>query len=238
MFTQKVAVAEGSHMQVTAAAFAGQHVLVQLRLKGVPQLLGYGLGVRADPPILRYRGRVDSVAYLGGSQAAVELDHELGDLFVFAEHLRGRQRGVVVEEEMGVDLLFEMKGAPRNVELELYEAFISKGAGRAWSVAELGTARVLPRSYALFPNYPNPFNPSTTIPLAIPPGIAGPASLVLFNILGQPVRTWRLRQREAGFYHVTWDGRDESGRSSGTGVYLVKLEARGFEQARKLLLVR
>ena len=111
LFAQKVEVAEGSHMEVTAEAFSGKHVVVQLRLKGVPQLLGYGLGVRADPPILRYRGRVDSVAYLGGPQTALELDHEMGDLFVFAEHLRGRQRGVEVEEEMGVDLLFEMKGS-------------------------------------------------------------------------------------------------------------------------------
>ena len=238
LFAQKVEVAEGSHMDVTAEAFGGRQVVVQLRLKGVPQLLGYGLGLRADPPILRYQGRVDSVAHLGGPQVALELDQILGDLFIFAEHLRGRQRGVEVDEMMGVDLLFEMTGAPRNVELELYEAYISKGTGRAWSVAELSAARVLPSSYALFPNYPNPFNPSTTIPLAIPPGMAAPASLVLYNILGQTVRTWQLAQREAGFYNVTWDGRDDAGRSSGSGVYLVRLDTPGFEQTQKLLLVR
>ncbi len=237
MFTQKMEVAEDSHMKVAADAM-GRHVVVRLRLTGVPQLLGYGLGVRADPPILAFRSRVDSVAYLGGPQAALQLDHEMGDLFVFAEHVQGRQPGVSIEDELGVDLLFEMKGAPRNIELQLYEAYVSKGAGRAWSVAELGTARVLPRSYALFPNYPNPFNPSTTIPLAIPPGMAGSASLVLYNILGQPVRTWKLDQREAGFHAVTWDGEDDAGRSSGSGVYFMKLEASGFEQTGKMLLVR
>ena len=52
------------------------------------------------------------------------------------------------------------------------------------------------------------------------------------------MRTWALQQREAGFYNVTWDGRSEDGYSSGSGVYLVKLDAAGFEQTRKLLLVR
>ncbi|MDP6700997.1 MAG: FlgD immunoglobulin-like domain containing protein [Candidatus Latescibacteria bacterium] len=96
----------------------------------------------------------------------------------------------------------------------------------------------MPHAYALYANYPNPFNPTTIIPLAIPAADAGPVALVIYNALGQVVRRWDLQGWRAGFHQVLWDGRDGRGRAVGSGVYLVQLAAGEFEQVRKVMLLR
>ena len=90
--------------------------------------------------------------------------------------------------------------------------------------------------YALYPAYPNPFNPSTTIPVALP--ASGEGLLEIYNVLGQVVRVWDLSGWSPGFHSVVWDGRDGAGRSVGSGAYLVRLRAGDFRQTRKLLLLR
>ncbi len=101
--------------------------------------------------------------------------------------------------------------------------------------------RPLPAASALLPNYPNPFNPSTTIPFQL----ARPAvvELRIYNVMGQLVRVLTLGELGAGYYDgrhsmATWDGRDHHGRPAASGVYLIQLRAGDFVAVRKSLLVR
>ncbi len=94
----------------------------------------------------------------------------------------------------------------------------------------------LPKTYQLMQNYPNPFNPSTVISYAMPR--EGPVSLVIYNILGQRVRTLIDNVRSAGQYEITWDGRDDAGQVVGTGVYIYELRAGGLAFAKKMLLLK
>ncbi|NOX36849.1 MAG: T9SS type A sorting domain-containing protein [Calditrichaeota bacterium] len=90
--------------------------------------------------------------------------------------------------------------------------------------------------FALHPNYPNPFNPTTTIRYALPR--AGDVTLVIYNSLGQKVHTLVNRHQPAGRYTVQWDGRDKSGRVVPAGIYFYSLKVGQFEQMRKMVLVR
>jgi len=238
--TQRIAVAEGSRVEVEAEAISANRVVVRLKLDGVKDLSGYGFSLAADPPILRYMGRVDS-ALFGGRGASLELAHE-GDVLAIGEHLRGRQSALDLSEGWEIALLFEMKGAPRNVELRVEEGYLGTGRGRMLRVEQEGSARIVPQVYALYANYPNPFNPSTSIPLAIPQWADGrrreAVSLTLFNALGQVVRTWDLSGWSPGFHSLNWDGRDGQGHAVASGVYLMRLRAGEFVQVRKALLLR
>ena len=80
-----------------------------------------------------------------------------------------------------------------------------------------------PVSFALGANYPNPFNPATTIPLAVP-AEAGDVDLTIYNVLGQPVRHVWNGPLAAGEHRLTWDGRDAQGQSVAAGVYLYRLQ--------------
>lgn len=90
----------------------------------------------------------------------------------------------------------------------------------------------LPQVFALNPNYPNPFNPTTAISYQLPE--AAEVQLIIYNLLGQKVTTLVSERQPAGYYTVQWDA---SGMVS--GVYLYKLQTdNGFSQTRKLVLMK
>ena len=98
---------------------------------------------------------------------------------------------------------------------------------------------MLPETFALFSNYPNPFNPRTVIEYAVPASGAGEAvRLEVYNIVGQRVRLLVDARQAAGFYRVTWDGTNEAGMPVASGVYVYRLQAGRFSQVRRMLLLK
>jgi hypothetical protein len=83
-------------------------------------------------------------------------------------------------------------------------------------------------------NYPNPFNPSTTVSYSLPE--AAPVRLTIYSVLGQKVRELVDAVQGAGVYRVAWDGRDGAGQSLAPGVYLYRLEAGQQVMVRKMVL--
>ncbi len=102
------------------------------------------------------------------------------------------------------------------------------------AVAEGMTA--LPQGFTLAPNYPNPFNPTTTLRFSLPQ--AGEAELSIYNLLGQRMATLVHGVQEAGPHVLQWNGRDDAGRELASGVYFYRLQAGGQVETRKLLLLR
>ncbi len=93
-----------------------------------------------------------------------------------------------------------------------------------------------PEDYALSQNYPNPFNPETFISFQLPE--TGHAVLRIFNVSGQEIRTLANGKYEAGYHSVRWDGRDWSGNSVSSGVYIYQLQAGSFIEVKKMSLLR
>jgi len=94
----------------------------------------------------------------------------------------------------------------------------------------------IPTKYELIQNFPNPFNPSTTISFVLPV-----TELVKFNIynnLGQKVRSLTNREFTAGTHQVYWDGLDEFGKEAPAGVYFYQIQAGSFQAANKMLLIK
>jgi hypothetical protein len=80
-------------------------------------------------------------------------------------------------------------------------------------------------------NYPNPFNPATTISYQLPE--SGPVALMVFDVLGRVVRTLVNQEQPAGRHTVTFDASDLA-----SGVYFYRMQAAGFAQTMRLLLLR
>ena len=86
-------------------------------------------------------------------------------------------------------------------------------------------------------NKPNPFNPSTTIQYELP-GVSR-VSLTIYDIAGRKVATLlKAKAQEAGRYEIVWDGRSDTGRNVGSGVYFCRLDTGRKEITRKLVLVK
>ena len=87
----------------------------------------------------------------------------------------------------------------------------------------------------LLGNYPNPFNPSTTISYALKDPV--PVELVIYNLKGQKVKTLLRENQSSGRYQVIWNGKDEGDRPVGSGVYYYVMKAGAYQSMRKMLLV-
>jgi len=120
--------------------------------------------------------------------------------------------------------------------------------------------------FVLLQNYPNPFNTSTIIPFTVTRSevngsrfiVNSPThttqqsvnssqlmvhsplhtTLVIYNILGEKVRTLVDEEKPPGEYRVMWDGKDETGKEVASGVYFCKLKVGDFSQSRKLVLIK
>ena len=88
----------------------------------------------------------------------------------------------------------------------------------------------------LYPNYPNPFNPSTTIKFAVPH--AGHVCLNVYDLAGHLIRTLVDEDLSANAYTVIWDGNDTIGQSVPSGAYFYRLTAGGYSETRRMVLVK
>ena len=109
--------------------------------------------------------------------------------------------------------------------------FLNQGVPATAIAAEMTAT---PTVFALGANYPNPFNPTTTIPVSVAAG-AGDVDLTIYNVLGQPVRHLWTGPLAAGEYRLAWDGRDAEGQPVATGVYVVRLHQGNQTRIRKMV---
>jgi len=108
--------------------------------------------------------------------------------------------------------------------------------GALWAEYEALEAQAVPAETRLDGNYPNPFNPSTTFRYSL--SEPGYVSLKVYNTLGQLVRTVVDQQQLGGHHETVWDGRNETGATVASGVYVYRMTAGSYVETRRMLLVK
>jgi hypothetical protein len=111
----------------------------------------------------------------------------------------------------------------------------AQGKNIVTSIYENGQP-LIPQVYYLNQNFPNPFNMSTRIQFGVPAQTK--VKIVLYNVLGQKVRTYDLGERVPGRYDITWDGMNERGKAVSSGIYFYRFESDKFTQTKKLVLIK
>ena len=94
----------------------------------------------------------------------------------------------------------------------------------------------VPTTYDLAQNFPNPFNPVTTINYQLPEEVY--VSIAIYSLLGVEVRELIAENQEPGDYSITWDGSDESGTKLASGIYFIHMKAGNFTSIRKMTLMK
>ncbi|MCY3668683.1 MAG: T9SS type A sorting domain-containing protein [Gemmatimonadetes bacterium] len=113
-------------------------------------------------------------------------------------------------------------------------AFVFLNQGVTAVTAIVAETTTTPSAFALGANYPNPFNPATTIPFAVL-AESGNVDLTIYNVLGQPVRQVWNGPLAAGEHQLTWDGDDTQGQPVAAGVYLYRLQVGDQTRIRKMV---
>jgi len=139
--------------------------------------------------------------------------------------------------EEGDELYFQINSFPVQI---LY------GGSAVWSqqhlkipvnlistITKIDNDNSIPQVFSLDQNFPNPFNPVTSIPFQIPR--KWHVTLTIYKLLGQKVNTIIDEMREPGKYNLEWNGQDDYGSAVSSGIYLYRLEAGDFVETRKLI---
>lgn len=129
--------------------------------------------------------------------------------------------------------------------LEIAENLFNEGGSQYFgkSNANKTNSEVdVPIQYALLGNYPNPFNPTTTISYALP--YQSSVDLVIYDIMGREVKAFSLPVQSSGYQTIIWDGTNGDGASVSTGVYLYRINIKSLEnkevfiKTSKLMLLK
>jgi hypothetical protein len=161
------------------------------------------------------------------SKMDVSYAAENGELRVLVYNIQDRAK---VAAGTGDILNVSTLGAG-TVELVSVEAASFMGGNLDATVA----AKIIPTEFALKQNFPNPFNPSTSMALDLPE--ASDYKLSIYNIAGQLVKTY-AGHSEAGTLTITWDGTSNVGGKVASGVYFYRAEAGKFNSTRKMVLMK
>jgi hypothetical protein len=95
---------------------------------------------------------------------------------------------------------------------------------------------LVPAAFSLAPNYPNPFNPGTTIEFSLPR--RSDVAVMVFDALGSEVIRLAEGKWEAGVHRIRWEGKDGSGRPAASGVYYCRFVVDGYAATRPMILLR
>jgi len=93
-----------------------------------------------------------------------------------------------------------------------------------------------PAEFRLYPNYPNPFNPVTTISYDLPE--EGYVELTVYNMRGEKVTTLLKNNQAAGSYKLNWDGTDRNGGIVSSGLYILRIASGSYSRTSKMVFIR
>ena len=94
----------------------------------------------------------------------------------------------------------------------------------------------MPAEFTLYRNFPNPFNPTTTLRYNLP--INAKVKLVIYDLLGRAIKTLVNRVEETGLKSVVWDGNNDAGQPVSSGIYLYRIQAGDFSKSFKMVLLK
>jgi hypothetical protein len=213
----------------------GEEVVIDVDLADYVELQGYGLSVSYDADKLEFVRAIGGESLLGeGELAAPRVITQVDGLISIAAYGE-----TATEGELGMSLVFRTTSEIENSFVEVTDSQVRDGNFAVNTVALPAPVQIQtrPEAFALANNYPNPFNPATTIKYALPE--ASTVRLEVFNVVGQVVRTLVADHQNAGRYVVQWDAANDNGHSLSSGIYFYRLQAGSeFLEVKKMLLLK
>ena len=220
----------------------GQNVFVDVSLANVQALMGYGFVLNYD---------ADKFEFVEASPTDQDLLKSTGGetpLFSSIANESGRvsiANAVVNGSEISgggdiVRLTFRvLQEFSENARFEIAEGLVfdPQQLSNPAVVAGVLDVQTTPTEFALLQNFPNPFNPETTIGYEL--AESADVTLQIYNVVGQVVRTLIAAESQAaGRYQIRWDGMDDRGVSVSSGIYFYRISAGEFQTVRKLMLLK
>ena len=219
---------------------AGELVAVDVSLANVEALIGYGFALNYDADKFEFISVASADEDLLTSTGGETLFHHVvadGQISVATGMYNGTAvsgGGDIVRFVFRVLYEFEDNARFEIADGLVFDPSQLQNPAVVAGVLELQST---PREFALHQNFPNPFNPDTTIKYDL--AESADVTLQIYNVLGQVVRTLVASEAQnAGRYQIRWNGMDDRGVSVSSGIYFYRISAGEFQNVRKLMLLK
>ena len=220
---------------------AGENMFVDVSLANVQALMGYGFVLHYDAEIFEFVEAVSAAEDLlkstGGETPLFKgWSPEAGQVHVMNSIVNGSE---VSGDGDIVRLVFRvLRDFEDNARFEIAEGLVFDPSQLANPLAGgVLDIQTTPTEFALLQNFPNPFNPDTTIGYEL--AESADVTLQIYNVVGQVVRTLIAAEPQSvGRYQVRWDGMDDRGTPVSSGIYFYQISAGKFQDVRKLMLLK
>lgn len=218
----------------------GKTVSVDVSLAQVKALVGYGFVLNYETDKFEFVEAVpasqDLLKSTGGETPLFLVQADQGQVSVANAVVNGSAvngGGDVVRLTFNVLREFEDQA---RFEVAQGIVFDPKQLSNQAVVAGVLNLQSTPSEFALLQNFPNPFNPETTINYNL--AASSDVTLQIYNVVGQVVRTLVSEPQSAGRYQVRWNGTDDRGVPVSSGIYFYSVRAGKFQDVRKLMLLK
>ena len=104
------------------------------------------------------------------------------------------------------------------------------------NLLDINNSLILPTETKLFPAYPNPFNPNTTIEYHL--AEKSLTQLTIIDLLGRPVRTLISEHKPIGKYTIIWNGKNDAGQPMSAGMYFYQMQTQNLVETQKIILIK
>jgi len=218
----------------------GETVSVDVALANVQSLVGFGFTLDYDASNFEFVEAVaadqDLLKSTGGETPLFFQQSEAGQVTVANAVVNGAEvsgGGDIVRLTFRVLQEFE-----QDARFEVAEGLVFDPSQLSNPAVVAGVLNIqsTPSEFALLQNFPNPFNPETTIGYNL--AESADVSLHIYNVVGQVVRTLVAEPQSAGRYQVRWNGMDDRGVPVSSGIYFYQVSAGKFQDVRKLMLLK
>ncbi len=183
-----------------------------------------------------FKGCVDEVRIWGKVLTQEEIQEFMNDTLAYAVYADSSSRllGYWRFDEAVGDTLIKDLSVYKNDGLLMNGAAIAESF--TYTDIELSADRGIPDEFVLSPNYPNPFNPSTTFYISVPFPVKS-VTVAIYNSLGERIRTLYNGGIDSSL-RLTWDGTDDKGRGVSSGVYFYRALIGNKSLTKKMILLR
>ena len=220
---------------------AGETMFVDVSLANVQALMGYGFVLHYDAEKFEFVEAVpaaeDLLKSTGGETPLFRgWSDEAGQVRVMNAIWNGSE---VSGDGDVVRLVFRvLRDFEDNARFEIADGLVFDPSQLANPLAGgVLDIQTTPTEFALLQNFPNPFNPETTIGYEL--AESADVTLQIYNVVGQVVRTLMVSEPQlVGRYQVRWDGMDDRGVPVSSGIYFYQISAGKFQDVRKLMLLK
>lgn len=203
-------------------------ITIPIKIAGVQDMISWQLHLKFDPARVQFNAIKKGAA---GSRLPLLQNCGDGNLYI---GMYGSEE--IHSDESYTEIIFDVRETSNDrIEFEVPYFQVNNNPVQQGSIT-LDVDGIIPGDFVLLQNFPNPFNPTTTISYQLPE--AGAMKLVIFNLTGQEIITLEDQDQQAGLHQIEWNGLDKAGAEIVSGVYFCHLHFRNQVRTIKLLKVK